>query len=97
MIVKYEMDNSEKLAQNSNEAIAGLVRGYAEAVIGGLKKEELDEKNRAEWNHINHLIDMVHIEALMTKDFDFKHYYCEYGKYEMKDLAELTKKNLAKM
>ncbi len=55
------MDNSEKLAQNSNDSIAGLVRTYADAVIGGLKKEELDEKNRAEWNHLNHLIDMVHI------------------------------------
>ena len=33
----------------------------------------------------------------MTKDFDFKHYYCEYGKYEMKELVELTKKNLAKI
>ncbi len=33
----------------------------------------------------------------MTKDFDFKHYYCEYGKYEMKELTEATKKNLAKL
>jgi hypothetical protein len=33
----------------------------------------------------------------MTKDFDFKHYYCEYGKYEMKELAEFTKKNLSKL
>lgn len=33
----------------------------------------------------------------MTKDFDFKHYYCEYGKYEMKELVDVTRKNLAKM
>ena len=46
---------------------------------------------------MNHLIDVVRLDKLMTKDFDFKHYYCEYGKYEMRDLVELTKKNVAKL
>lgn len=27
----------------------------------------------------------------MTQDFDFKHYYCEYGKYEMKELVDYVK------
>ena len=52
-----------------------------------LKKDETDEKNRPEWNHLNHLMDVVRLDELMTKDFDFKHYYCEYGKYEMKELV----------
>jgi hypothetical protein len=97
VIVRYEMDNSEKLAVNSNEPLGVLVRGYGEGMVAALKKEELDEKSRADWNHLNHLIDVVKIETLMTKDFDFKHYYCEYGKYEMKELAEFTKKNLSKL
>lgn len=42
-------------------------------------------------------MDVVRLDQLMTKDFDFKHYYCEYGKYEMRDLVELTKKNMAKL
>lgn len=91
------MDNSEKLAQVSHDSLANLVKVYCEGVIAGLKKDELDEKSRPEWNHINHLIDVVRIDQLMTKDFDFKHYYCEYGKYEMKELTEATKKNLAKL
>lgn len=41
----------------------------------------MDEKSRPEWIHVNHLLDVVKLDALMTKDFDFKHYYCEYGKY----------------
>lgn len=27
----------------------------------------------------------------MTQDFDFKHYYCEYGKYEMKELIDVVR------
>lgn len=59
----------------------GLVKAYCEATLGALKKEELEERNRQEWNHLNHLMDVVRLDKLMTKDFDFKHYYCEYGKY----------------
>ena len=33
----------------------------------------------------------------MTKDFDFKHYFCEFGKYEMKDLIENVKDRLKKI
>ena len=42
-------------------------------------------------------MDVARLEKLMTKDFDFKHFYCEYGKYEMKELVDLTKKNTAKL
>jgi hypothetical protein len=97
VIVKYEMDNSEKFAQNSNEPLGQLVKAYCEGVAATVKKEELDEKNRPEWIHMNHLLDVVRLDALMTKDFDFKHYYCEYGKYEMKELVEVTRKNLSKL
>ena len=65
--------------------------------MASVKKEELDEKSRPEWIHLCHLLDTVRLDSLMTKDFDFKHYYCEYGKYEMKELTELTRKNLAKL
>lgn len=34
------------------------------------------------------------IEKLMTQDFDFKHYYCEYGKYEMKELIDYVRDRL---
>ena len=33
----------------------------------------------------------------MTKDFDFKHYFCEFGKYEMKELVESVKGRLKKV
>lgn len=33
----------------------------------------------------------------MTKDFDFKHYFCEFGKYEMKELIEKVKNRLKKL
>jgi len=97
IIVKHEMDNSEKFAQNSNESLLQLVKVYCDAVLALLKKDELDEKNRPEWIHINHLLDVVHLDQVMTKDFDFKHYYCEYGKFEMKELVEFTKKNIIKI
>lgn len=42
-------------------------------------------------------MDVVRLDTLMTKDFDFKHYYCEYGKYEMRELIDITKKNLANL
>lgn len=32
------------------------------------------------------------LDKLLTQDFDFKHYYCDYGKHQMKDLINLTKK-----
>ena len=91
------MQNSQKLSQPSNEALPSLAKAYSEAVMVTIKKEQLDQKCRPEWIHINHLLDAVSLDKLMTKDFDFKHYYCEYGKYEMKELVELTKKNLAKI
>lgn len=65
--------------------------------MASIKKEELDEKSRPEWIHLNHLLDAVKLDSLLTKDFDFKHYYCEYGKYEMKELVELTRKNISKL
>ena len=73
------------------------MKTFCEAIIGGMKKDELDEKSRPEWNHINHLLDVLRLDTLMTKDFDFKHYYCEYGKYEMKDLMQVSKTHLAKL
>lgn len=46
---------------------------------------------------MNHLLDVLRLDQLMTKDFDFKHYYCEYGKYEMRELSEMTKKKIGKI
>lgn len=97
IIVKFEMESSEKYAQESKDSLANLVRAYCEGVIASIKKEELDEKSRPEWIHLNHLMDVVKIDSLLTKDFDFKHYYCEYGKYEMKELVDVSKKNLTKL
>lgn len=42
-------------------------------------------------------MDVVRLDELMTKDFDFKHYYCEYGKYQMRELVEITKKHANKL
>jgi hypothetical protein len=91
------MESSEKFAQPSNEPLGSLVRAYCEGVIASIKKDELDEKSRPEWIHLNHLLDAVKLDSLLTKDFDFKHYYCEYGKHEMKELVELTRKNITKL
>lgn len=46
---------------------------------------------RQEWIHLSHVIDVANVDKLMTQDFDFKHYYCEYGKYEIKELIEYVK------
>lgn len=62
--------------------------------MAAIKKDELDEKNRTEWIHLSHLLDILALDKLMTQDFDFKHYYCEYGKYEMKELAEKVRGRL---
>lgn len=37
------------------------------------------------------------LDKLLTYDFDFKHYYCDYGKYDMKELVNLTKKRLKEL
>ena len=97
IIVKFEMESSEKFAKKSPEPLASLAKAYAEGVIASLKKEENDERSRPEWLHLNHLLDVVRLDKLMTKDFDFKHFYCEYGKYEMRELVEVTKKNTARL
>lgn len=60
------------------------MKNYCEALNQTLQKYADDEKVRAEWIHENHLLDIVELDTLMTKDFDFKHYFCEFGKYEMK-------------
>jgi hypothetical protein len=39
----------------------------------------------------------VELDTLMTKDFDFKHYFCEFGKYEMKELTEAIKARVKKL
>lgn len=54
--------------------------------------KDLDEKNRQEWIHLSHLMDIAIIDKLMSEDFDFKHYYNEFGKYEMKELIENVNK-----
>lgn len=91
------MESSEKYAQASNEPLPSLVKAYCEGVLALIKKDEFDEKSRPEWIHLNHLLDVVKIDSLLTKDFDFKHYYCEYGKHEMKELVDLSRKNLNKL
>lgn len=70
------MESNEKFGQPSNDSLTGLVRTYCEGTLAALKKEEAEERNRQEWNHLNHLMDVVRLDQLMTKDFDFKHYYC---------------------
>lgn len=37
------------------------------------------------------MLDVGMLDKLMTQDFDFKHYYCEYGKYEMKGLVDFVR------
>ena len=49
-----------------------------------LKKEGYDEKNRSEWIQLNHLMDIYKIDSILNEEFDFKHYYNEYGKSEIK-------------
>jgi hypothetical protein len=42
-------------------------------------------------------LDIIDIDNLMTKEFDFKHYFCEFGKYEMKELTEKIRSRVKKM
>jgi len=46
IIVKFEMESSEKFSQPSNEVFSSLVKAYCEGVMASIKKDELDEKNR---------------------------------------------------
>lgn len=70
------------------------MKDYAKLRCELLSKEGIDERNRQEWIQLSHLLDVAILEKLMTQDFDFKHYYCEYGKYEMKELVELVKNRI---
>lgn len=80
--------------QAGPETLSFLLKVYSESAMAAIKKDELDEKNRTEWIHLSHLLDILALDKLMTQDFDFKHYYCEYGKYEMKELAEKVRGRL---
>lgn len=73
------------------------MKNYCDALNQTLQKYGDDEKVRPEWIHENHLLDIVELDTLMTKDFDFKHYFCEFGKYEMKELIESIKNRLKKI
>lgn len=57
---------------------------YVNFRLESLSKEILDESKRQEWIHLCHLMDIIKLDKLLTQEFDFKHYYCDYGKYEMK-------------
>lgn len=87
----FQLANVEKVSQKSNQSLKSLVKSYAELKSDQLKKEGVDEKVRQEWIHLSHVIDVGAIQKLMTQQFDFKHYYCEYGKYEMKDLIDMVR------
>lgn len=39
MIVRYEMDNNEKFAQNSNESLGQLVKIYCEGTLASIKNQ----------------------------------------------------------
>lgn len=96
-IVKHELSNIDKMAKKSEESLGELVKNYATLKCELLRKEAIDEKHRQEWIQLSHLLDVGVLEKLMTQDFDFKHYYCEYGKYEMKELSELVRKRISSL
>jgi len=56
-----------------------------------LVNDAVNEKNRMEWIQLSHLMDIIYLQTLMNENFDFKHYYNEFGKYEMKELVEKVK------
>ena len=62
-----------------------------------LKKEGIDERQRQDWIHLSHVLDVSILEKLMTQEFDFKHYYCEYGKYEIKELVDQVRNRVKAM
>ena len=39
IIVKFEMESSEKYAQETKDSLANLARAYCEGVIASIKKE----------------------------------------------------------
>ena len=96
-IVKHELSNIDKMAKKSEESLKGLVNSYATLKCELLRKEPIDEKHRQDWIQLSHLLDVGVLDKLMVQDFDFKHYYCEYGKYEMKELVELVRKRVSSL
>lgn len=96
-IVKHELSNIDEMAKKSEESLEELVKSYAILKCELLRKEAIDEKHRQEWIHLSHLLDVGVLKKLMNQDFDFKHYYCEYGKYEMKELVELVRKRISSL
>lgn len=85
------------MAKKSDENLKELVNNYATLKCELLRKESVDEKHRQDWIHLSHLLDVGVLDKLMTQDFDFKHYYCEYGKYEMKELTEMVRKRVSSL
>ena len=53
--------------------------------------EQFDEKNRPTWIHLAHIMDVTRLNKLMNEEFDFKHYYNDFGKMEMKELVDKVK------
>ena len=88
------MSSIDKIAKKSQESLGKLINDYAVMKYEILRKESLDEKHRQDWIHLSHLLDVSIIDKLMTQDFDFKHYYCDYGKFEMKELCEKVKSRI---
>lgn len=81
----------DKVSEKSEQSLNSLVKEYVSLRLQQLP-DSPDEKTRQEWIHISHVMDVAQLDQLMTQDFDFKHYYCEYGKYEVKELASIVKK-----
>ena len=96
-IVNFELENAQKRAEKSNENLGDQVKDYAIMNSELLKKEGVDERQRQDWIHLSHVLDVAILEKLMTQEFDFKHYYCEYGKYEIKELVDQVRNRVKAM
>ena len=79
--MRFELGTTQKYAKASNEAVRSQAKRYIDMTLELLGKDNADEKVRQNWIRLGHLMDVCEIDKLMMPSFDFKHYFCDYGKY----------------
>lgn len=93
-IINYEYEELSKVAQKTSEPLSTLITPYlkesVEELRGGNKPYE--EASRVSWIHLDHLLDLQQIDAVMRfqndDEFNFKLYYLDNGKISMEELVE---------
>jgi len=97
-IINYEYDELSKAAQKTAEPLSALIRPYVCDSVEEMKSgnKPYEEVNRVGWIHLDHLLDLQQVDAVMRfqndDEFNFKLYYLDNGKISMEDLVDKVMK-----